>query len=334
MGSIGHDVPSLDFSLFTHGTSAQQTEFCATLKDVLSRLGFIKLKNHIIPKQTMYEAFEWSKRFFSMPLEDKMKAAHPPRPNPHRGYSYVGQEKLSRVKDFEKGIMTDEEKRDIKESYDQGSQYDELYPNIWPDEKDIPSFQKFMTDLYERCHEMHMVLLEAIALAFAFPRPFFRQLCETNTSELRMNHYPAIQRSQLAQGTRRISEHTDFGTVTLLFQDMIGGLEIERQDGPGEYMPVEANDPTEMIVNVGDCLQRWTNDQLRSACHRVTAPCSGPDDPESVIEDRYSIAYFGKPNRDVSVATMPEFVKSGCLPKYVKPMTAWEYNQSKLLRTY
>ncbi|KAF4629218.1 hypothetical protein G7Y89_g8931 [Cudoniella acicularis] len=98
------------------------------------------------------------------------------------------------------------------------------------------------------------------------------------------------------------------------------------------FHPLEC-DSTVMIVNLGDSLQRWTNDTLRSVNHRVTIPVTLRDVDVGIIRERYSIAFFGKPNRDVSVAALPEFV-SDRRPSRYEHMTAGEYNQAKLLRTY
>jgi isopenicillin N synthase-like dioxygenase len=191
-----------------------------------------------------------------------------------------------------------------------------------------------MEDYYERCQQVHIKLLEVLAISFGLPKLFFVRYCCQNTSELRLNSYPATTRSTLWSGCNRISEHTDFGTFTLLFQDSVGGLEIEDQDHYGNFLPIQSDDITEMIVNIGDCLQRWTNDMLRSANHRVTLPPTIRQGDSEIVNHRYSIAYFGKPNREAPVRTMSEFVRSGTKPKYAQEMTMWEYNQVKLLRTY
>lgn len=222
----------------------------------------------------------------------------------------------------------------VQESYDQGPKQDELYPNRWPEEKDIPGFQSFMESFFDKCHDVHLSLLEAIAIGLSKPPSYFQDLCRINTSELRLNHYPACSSARLRGGTEggtamRISEHTDFGTVTLLFQDSNGGLEIEDQEAPGTYFPVVPNDKYDLIINIGDCLQRWTNNVLRSTSHRVTLP---PDAGEW-LDSRYSVAYFAKPNRIQSVGPLPDFVKEGEVSKY-EDISAWEYNQQKLTRTY
>jgi len=257
--------------------------------------------------------------------------------------------KLDVARDGERGVY------DVKESLDLGSEQDTLCPNLWLPEADLPGFRKFMSGFYEQCHSMHMLLLEAIAVSFSLDsKCLVRQCQEDNPSELRLNRYPATRVSTLGAGTKmtRISPHTDFGVLTLLFQDGVGGLEVERQE-PGHrgcYIPVEAvgnidddddrmnKGPSSiMIMNIGDCLERWTNGQLPSANHRVTLPpgFKNLESPDAIVPDRYSVAYFGKPNRQVSVCSMPEFlVDEGEAAKFTEPMTAWEYNESRLRHTY
>ncbi|KAB8233740.1 hypothetical protein ETB97_008327 [Aspergillus alliaceus] len=318
------EVERLDYTDFLNEAPGRQEAFVQHLYAALSRVGFAKITNHPIPESVILQLFAWTKGFFTLPLEHKRKAAHPPQPNPHRGWSCIGQEKLSVIAQG-KAVL------DLKESFDMGPGDDELYPNIWTDEGDLPGFRAFMEDFYGRCQSLHLQLLSAIARSMQLPDSYFAPLCSQNSSELRLNHYPAVSRHDLTTGTMRISSHTDFGTITLLFQDSVGGLEVEDQTRPGHYMPVAADDCTDIIVNVGDCLQRWTNDRLRSANHRVTLPRGLT---HGMVDDRYSIAYFGKPSRDVSVRTLSALLRANEEAKYREEMTAWQYNQSRLLQTY
>ncbi|KAL9002058.1 MAG: hypothetical protein Q9188_004992 [Gyalolechia gomerana] len=327
--SAAQGIRTLDFSRFLDGDCSARSEFAKQLVDCLGGVGFVKLKNHGISDEDIRQVFDMNKRFFDLPLTAKDKAAHPPEPNPHRGYSYVGQEKLSKVKDYEKGSRNAIDVFDVKESYDQGPADDKLYPNRWPDEDDVPGFRAVTEAFYERCHQAHQDILLALSVGLGFSPTFLVDLCSTNSSELRLNHYPGGAMSEMRKGARRISEHTDFGTVTLLFQDSIGGLEIEDQSMPGRYFAVPCTNPTEMIVNLGDCLQRWTNDRFRSTSHRVVLP----SDEKAWVQDRYSIAYFGKPNRSQAVGTLRELLREGEKPRY-EDITAWEYNQEKLVLTY
>lgn len=152
----------------------------------------------------------------------------------------------------------------------------------------------------------------ALSVGLGFSPTFLVDLYSTNSSELRLNHYPGGAISEMRKGARRISEHTDFGTVILLFQDSISGLEIEDQSMPGRYFTVPCTSPTEMIINLSDCLQRWINDRFRSTSYRVVLP----SDEKAWVQDRYSIAYFSKPNRSQAVGTLRELLREGEKPRY------------------
>ncbi|KAL6234344.1 hypothetical protein BDW75DRAFT_212508 [Aspergillus navahoensis] len=341
------DIPTLNLTDFTSGTQSQKDTFCHDLYASLSTLGFVRIRKHTIPDEILDQVFNWSKRFFALPLASKTLAAHPVQANPHRGWSCVGQEKLSVIRQG-KAIF------DLKESFDLGPENDPLYPNIFPDDSILPGFRPFMESFYAQCQTLHLTLLSAIALSFNQNASFFSDRCGTNSSELRLNHYPAARISDLQDGGKmRISSHTDFGTITLLWQDEVGGLEVEDQDHEGVYLPIVPTRSTdtssgveagcgcgrEMVVNVGDCLQRWTNDRLRSANHRVTLPVEMKGALRAqmgteIVLDRYSVAYFGKPDRAASVAAIPELLREGEEVRYEGGMTAWEYNQSRLLQTY
>ncbi|KAL9019972.1 MAG: hypothetical protein Q9185_002762 [Variospora sp. 1 TL-2023] len=295
--SAAQGIRTLDFSRFLGGDCSARSEFVTQLVDCLSTVGFVKLKNHGISDEEIHQLFEM--------------------------------EKLSKVKDYEKGSRDAIDVYDVKESYDQGPADDKLYPNRWPDEDDVPGFRSVAEAFYERCHQAHQNILRALSVGLGLSPTFLVDLCNTNTSELRLNHYPEGAVSEMRKGARRISEHTDFGTVTLLFQDSVGGLEIEDQSMPGRYLPVPCTSPTDMIVNIGDCLQRWTNDRFRSTSHRVVLP----SEETAWVQNRYSIAYFGKPNRSQAVGTLRELLKEGEKSRY-EDITAWEYNQEKLVLTY
>lgn len=130
-----------------------------------------------------------------------------------------------------------------------------------------------------------------------------------------------------------MSEHSDTSSMTLLFQDSVGGLEVEDQHCPGSFLPLPRAEGAEIVVNIGDYLQRWSNGKLRSAVHRVVLPQAYLKSTKGRVEDRYSFVYFGKPNRDAKVAAMPEFVDQDHSSKYDN-ITAWEYVQNKHKHLY
>ncbi|RJE26166.1 2OG-FeII oxygenase superfamily [Aspergillus sclerotialis] len=153
-------------------------------------------------------------------------------------------------------------------------------------------------------------------------------------NEFRLLHYPATPVSELATGTAtRIAEHTDFGTITMLFQDSTGGLQVEDHSQIGSFRDVESSAPTDIILNIGDSLQRLTNDTFKAACHRVTYPPNVKDNGVDIIPERYSIAYFAKPNRNASIRPLKEFITEANPCRY-ENITAWEWNNLRIAKLY
>ncbi|CAF3496359.1 unnamed protein product [Fusarium graminearum] len=327
------NVDTLDMSLF-FGTPDQKKDFCDSLLRLLKKRGGVKLVNHSIPSEDIHELFAQTKRFFELPLETKMIAKHPPQANPNRGYSFVGQENVANISGYEKGLGP-QTTRDIKETVDFGSATDELVDNIWVPEDKLPGFRKFMEGFYEKAFKTEMQLLEALAIALGVSADHLKSIHNRAENEFRILHYPAVPASELADGTAtRIAEHTDFGTITMLFQDSVGGLQVEDQENLGHFNNVESAAPTDIILNIGDSLQRLTNDTFKAACHRVTYPPSiKASDGEQVIPERYSIAYFAKPNRSASLFPLKEFIEEGMPCKY-EDVTAWEWNNRRIEKLF
>ncbi len=161
----------------------------------------------------------------------------------------------------------------IQESFDIGSPHDVLYDNIWPPPVPLNDFRAFMEAFLAACHAAQLRIMTAIAIGLGLPDSAFKDLHSTQVNELRLTHYPALPASTLRSGkTTRIAEHSDFGSITLLFQDQTGGLEVVDPDDPSQFFPVEVGSDEEVIVNVGDCMEHWTGGFLKSAKHRVHLP--------------------------------------------------------------
>ena len=156
--------------------------------------------------------------------------------------------------------------------------------------------------------------------------------CSRNHNELRLNHYPATTIEEIRNGRiRRNGAHTDYGVLTLLFQDRNGGLEIQDRSVSAtevKFMPVTADDPYELIVNVADTLQRWTNGIVPAGLHQVTIPGGRRDEVGGKLPERFSIAYFMKSNREESVGSLPEFVSDARRAEY-EHMSAIDYHKRR-----
>jgi isopenicillin N synthase-like dioxygenase len=215
-----------------------------------------------------------------------------------------------------------------------GAANDDLVDNIWVADDILPGFRKFMEGFYTSCFKVELEILDALAQALGVSAPDLRALHSKAENEFRLLHYPAIPASELADGTAtRIAEHTDFGTITMLFQDSTGGLQVEDQQNPGTFRGVESGGKSEIILNIGDSLQRLTNDTFRAACHRVTYPPTVKVGSDELIPERYSVAYFAKPNRIASLFPLKKFITASTPCKY-EDITAWDYNNLRIAKLF
>ena len=185
-----------------------------------------------------------------------------------------------------------------------------------------------MTEGYQVCQDACLQIVSAIELGLGLAPNTLIVRCSPAASELRLLYYPSISLKTLDEGKKkRAWPHTDFGIITLLFQDSIGGLELEdRKAGkPRKFIPIVPGPPSEMIVNTSDTLQRWTNDVIRAGLHRVTVPRTLNLD---VLPERYSSVFFFKAGRNTSVGPLPEFV-SADWPAVYDEITALEYQKQR-----
>ncbi|EJT99990.1 oxidoreductase [Dacryopinax primogenitus] len=334
-------VPVIDFGLFLNATSPQQRKQVAEqVFHAFRTVGFVYLINHGIPVEMMDDAFAWSKRFFDLPLEEKMKCPHPPSGEYHRGYSGIGKEKVSQMV-FDKEKLAELRKApDVKESFESGSEADTKYPNLWPDPAAISGFREFCVKYFTTARQTQMEVMHAIALGMGIDENFFDIYHTDSTNQLRLLHYPPVEESALRGGEKeRIGAHSDFGTLTMLSQDDCGGLEVEDPHHPGIFSPAPPIRGA-LIVNIGDFLMRWSNDVLKSTLHRVRAPPVKDTDKIDALgatvrmtPPRYSIPYFCSANRDTVIDCIP-----GCwsetVPKKYEPITAGEYIAMRMNVTY
>lgn len=193
-----------------------------------------------------------------------------------------------------------------------------------------------MEEAFEKLEQISASIMEALEVAFNLPSGAFldRMTHKDNASEMRLNHYPAIDINDIKRGgVSRIWPHFDLGVITLLFQDGVGGLEFEDREQRDTFDRVECATQAEMVVNVSETLQRWTNDTLPAGLHRVNVPHYLEDKDVGTLPERYSIAYFCKADRGASVGPLTQFVQEGSKPMY-QEMSAIEYHQQRLQSAY
>jgi isopenicillin N synthase-like dioxygenase len=358
-----NEIPVVDFGAFLRGGEADKKRVAKKIDDAFCSVGFVYLKNHSVGKELVEECFSWAKNFFDLPHETKMLAPHPPGGSHHRGYSAPGVEKVSQgvydanelsklrqvsslhhhLHRFSKWDTDKVETPDYKESFESGNVDDEAQPNIWLPEDKLPGFRAFMEKYFTECATLIHNILNALSIALNIPNSDLSHTHSESLFQLRLLHYPFIGVEQLRNnGRSRINAHSDFGTLTLLFQDNVGGLELQ---DPVELSVFRAAEPIEdtVLVNIGDLMARWSNDRWKSSVHRVGLPpalqntteCFGNEgnDRGLVVPDRYSIPVFATPNMDTVIDALPGCWDEGN-PKRYEPVTAWGYVQMRMAALY
>lgn len=196
---------------------------------------------------------------------------------------------------------------DVKETYEIGKEESEVYTNKWPSQAANPSFKPAMLDFYTQCHNLQLQVMSCLALSLGLDKNFFEQHCNGRDHNLRLLHYPAVpalQSGEKKAETNRAGAHTDYGTVTLLFQDDVGGLEVLTPSGT--YVAATPI-PGTIVINAGDLLSRWSNNLIVSTEHRVVSP---PGNKDGSLPERYSIAFFSNPNQDAVIEALPGTYKT------------------------
>ncbi|MBD2613223.1 isopenicillin N synthase family oxygenase [Nostoc punctiforme FACHB-252] len=291
-------IPVIDLSAFTNGNATTRQGVVKQIYQTCHEIGFMYLQNSEISKDLIEQVFIYSKSFFNLPLEVKQKQAWNDEFN-NTGYVAVERERLDPNKPG-----------DLKEAFNVSKQ-------------GAVGVDACVVAFYDSCTELANTVLQTFALALELPEDFFTTRHSQHNHTLRFLHYPPLQTPPKPEQVRA-GEHSDYGSITLLFQDRIGGLEVRTT--AGEWISAAAI-PDTVIVNTGDLMQRWTNNVFCSTKHRVMIP---KDD--RVNQSRYSIAFFCHPNDDVEIACLESCQKENS--SIYPPILAGEYLLQRLQATY
>ena len=305
-------IPLVDLNKFVSGTDAEKKAFVDELGHAFQEFGFVGVINHGIPKELVARFYGESKAFFSMPLEAKEKYELHGLAG-QRGYTAFGKEhaKQSNV-------------GDLKEFFQIGQTVDAEHPlrSEYPDNVDvteIPDFADTGKELYESFEASGEKLLQAIALYLKLDRHYFDEKISKGNSILRAIHYPPI--TQEPKSAIRAEQHEDINLITLLVGASAGGLQI--LDMKNQWLDIVPGED-EIVVNVGDMLQRLTNNYLKSTTHRVVNPPR-----EEWHRPRLSIPFFLHPKSEMDLTCLPSTVTAD-KPLAYEPITAGEYLNERL----
>lgn len=252
----------------------------------------------------------------------------------------VGREKLATLDETEEIDTRRESIPDLKETMEIGREGVEDLPNRWPDHIDDEGkdFKETMLSFFHVCKELHRQIMSAIALGMSLPEHFFDDFVHEGDNNLRLLHYPPVRKETFQKNPHQVraGEHSDYGSVTLLFQDRHGGLQVRSPKGTFIDAPPIADT---IVVNAGDLLARWSNDTIKSTRHRVIEPpkSAGEDndnDSSDTYPSRYSVAYFCNPNFNKVIDALPgTYGEDIHVEKKYSEITAGEYLVQRLTAT-
>lgn len=305
-------IPVVDLSKFIAGNEADREAFVQELGKAYEEVGFVAVKNHGIPDALIADLYNYVQAFFSLPGDVKEKYEIPELAG-QRGYTSFG-------KEHAKGF----DAPDLKEFFQFGQDVEDGDPvkEEYPDNvvvEEVKAFTPTMLKAYKAFEHSGQYLLRAIALYLELPESFFDAHIHNGNSILRAIHYPPITREP--KSAIRAEQHEDINLITLLVGASADGLEIlSKQD---EWVPVTSL-PEQIVVNVGDMLQRLTNNRLKSTTHRVVNPSR-----EKWGSPRFSIPFFLHPRSEMSLACLESCINEGH-PKAYEDYTAGEYLDERL----
>ena len=291
MSQSQRSIPVLDLSTARRPDGSFDPTFIAELREAAHVVGFFQIINYGAATAQVDDLFTAMKRFFDLPLKERLKLDN--RNSPHfRGYAGLGTEVTRGRADSREQIDFSPEREPVENCTD-GQPYWLLQgPNQWPRET-LPELEQRAMDWATLMSDVGAELLSAIAVALGQPENYFAgPFKDTPAWMAKLVHYVGGLESAGSQG---VGLHADYGFVTLLLQDEVGGLEV-LPPGTETSVPVEPI-PGALVVNLGEMLEVATGGYLAATIHRVQAPPRGVD--------RYSVPFFWSPRLDAVVDPVP-----------------------------
>ncbi|AXK82691.1 isopenicillin N synthase family oxygenase [Pseudolabrys taiwanensis] len=311
-------LPIIDISGLSSANIADRKAVGAALRAACLDKGFFYIKNHGVSEDLISDVFSEAAAFFALPSEQKDEVNKAKSPC-NRGYETLQGQTL------EAGAPPD-----LKEGYYVGPDHGPDDPRVlagmfnhganqWPPQR--PNFKPVMQAYLNEMMVLSARMMEGIALSLDLPENYFDGYNRDPMATVRLLHYPP-QPAQARPNQKGAGAHTDFGGLTLLRQDDVGGLQVWDQTSDGWIHAVPV--PGTYVVNLGDMIARWTNDRYRSTVHRVVN-MSG--------RERYSVPFFYTGNYAHTVECIPTCLSPGEAPKY-PPITVEAHMREMYKRTY
>lgn len=305
-------IPVVDLADFLSGDPERKKVFVNQLGRAYEDVGFVAVKNHGIPDELIGDLYKYVQQFFSLPADDKKK------------YEVLGLAGQRGYTSFGKEHAKGSDAPDLKEFFQFGQTVEDDDPvkTEYPDNVmvgEVPAFSPTFRSAYQGFEKSGRALLQAIALYLGLEEDYFEPHVRNGNSILRSIHYPPITHEP--KSAIRAEQHEDINLITLLVGASADGLQILTKQN--EWVGVTSL-PEQIVVNVGDMLQRLTNNKLKSTTHRVVNP------PRNMWHtSRFSIPFFLHPKSYMSLACLESCI-DGAHPKAYPDATAGEYLDERL----
>jgi isopenicillin N synthase-like dioxygenase len=314
------EVPVIDFGPFLAGSAAERKRVALEIGRACRDIGFFYVVDHGVPLALIERVFAEARRFFALPPERKAEIAIEKSPC-HRGWFALGGENLDPAKqketgDYKEGIKIG---RDLPPDHPLVKGGLPLHgPNQWP--SGLPGWKETMQEGYGALSRLGREIMHAFALALELPEAHFDRWLTGPMATLGPLHYPP-QSGRITEARIGAGAHTDFGCLTILAQDPVGGLQVRNSakrwiDAP--YVPGS------FVVNIGDMMERWTNGLFASTQHRVINT-SG--------KDRYSLPFFFDPDFNADLTVLETCTGPGNPPRY-PPTTGGQHLLDRIDETF
>jgi isopenicillin N synthase-like dioxygenase len=308
-----NNIPCVDLADFLSDNPRQKQKFVNEIGKAFEEIGFVSLKNHFLNEELSEELYKEVKAFFALPYEVKRKYEIEELSG-QRGYVSFGKEHAKGKKEG-----------DLKEFWHFGQEpsadanLTEEYPKNLKVEE-LKDFYHSGMEAYRMLEKTGIYVLRALALHIGFDEHYFDPWASNGNSILRPIHYPPI--TEEPKGAERAGAHGDINLITLLMGASSGGLQVLRKDGIWIDALPKAN---ELVINVGDMLERLTNNKLRSTIHKVINPPR-----EEWDKSRYSIPFFMHPRSEMSLNCLEECMDEDH-PKQYEDITAGKFLHQRLV---
>ena len=304
-------IPVVDLAAFLSGDEKRKLAFVEELGKAYEEVGFVAVKNHGIPDALIENLYRYVQEFFSLPLEQK------------KHYEIAGMAGQRGYTSFGKEHAKGSDAPDLKEFFQYGQVDRSGFEREYPENVQVSQIQEFnptFDEAYRAFEKSGTAMLQAIALYLGLEEHYFDKYVRQGNSILRAIHYPPI--TEKPKSAIRAEQHEDINLITLLVGASADGLEILTKQN--DWVPVTSL-PEQIVVNVGDMLQRLTNNKLRSTTHRVVNPKE-----ELWHTSRFSIPFFLHPKGSMSLKCLDSCVDDQH-PLAYEDATAGEYLDERLI---